>query len=201
MRRRRSARQAGVFLTVPGELLLLGFVRPRGTDSGHFHVAEPDRARWIARFEQLSDELGARRLGFEQAARALLSLLLLDAARLAAGRLSGIAPAARPLLVRVFQHIETRFAQPISLQDVARAVGRSPAHLTSVVKRETGRSVLEWIIERRMAEARRLLTETDLEVGEIGERVSYLDAGYFIRQFRRVNGLTPVAWRRAHREG
>ncbi len=43
--------------------------------------------------------------------------------------------------------------------------------LTTVVRRKTGRPVQEWITERRMAQARRLLAETDLTVTEVGRRV------------------------------
>ena len=46
---------------------------------------------------------------------------------------------------------------------------------------------------------RRLLLETEQDIGEIGEAVSYVDTGYFIRQFKKLNGVTPLAYRRAHR--
>jgi AraC family transcriptional activator of pobA len=47
------------------------------------------------------------------------------------------------------------------------------------------------------AEARRLLVETNLSVEEIGRRVGYGDAGYFVRSFWRADGATPLGWRRA----
>jgi len=192
---------AQVFTALP-ELVLLCFVRPPGREgggSGQLQVPPEERGRWSARFAELHAELSRPRLGVDVAAKALLTLILIDATRLAGARLAGVPAQARPLLARVFQLIESRYHRPISLQDVAKEVGRSPAHLTTLVKRQTGRSVLEWIIERRMAEARRLLVETELEVWEIGQKVSYLDPGYFIRQFRRVNGMTPVQWRQARR--
>jgi AraC-like DNA-binding protein len=78
-------------------------------------------------------------------------------------------------------------------------VSLSPSHLTTVVRRKTGRTVGEWIAERRMVEARRLLVETDLAVEEVGRRVGYGDPGYFVRSFRRAHGMTPLGWRRAGR--
>jgi AraC-like DNA-binding protein len=59
--------------------------------------------------------------------------------------------------------------------------------------------VQQWITERRMREARRLLADTDLTVAEIARRVGYRDAGYFVRRFRTAHGVPPVAWRRAGR--
>jgi len=78
-------------------------------------------------------------------------------------------------------------------------VNLPPAHLTTTVRRKTGRTVQEWIAERRMAQARRLLVETDLTVEDIGRRVGYADPGYFVRSFRRAHGTTPLRWRRAGR--
>ena len=46
----------------------------------------------------------------------------------------------------------------------------SPGHLTTVVRRKTGRTVLEWIAERRMAEARRLLVEIPTGFGDMQRR-------------------------------
>ncbi len=82
---------------------------------------------------------------------------------------------------------------------MARAVSLSPGHLTTVVRRKTGRTVVEWITERRMAQARRLLVETDLPAEEVGRRIGYNDPTYFVRSFRRAHGTTPLSWRRASR--
>jgi AraC-like DNA-binding protein len=52
-------------------------------------------------------------------------------------------------------------------------LSRSPGLLTTVVKRRTGRSVQEWIVERRMGEARPLLVETDLGMGQVCQRIGH----------------------------
>ena len=53
-----------------------------------------------------------------------------------------------PLLAEVLGFIEERYRERVSLKDVARAVSLSPGHLTTVVRRKTGRTVQEWIAER-----------------------------------------------------
>ena len=57
----------------------------------------------------------------------------------------------------------------------------------------------EWIAERRMAAARRLLAETDLPMEEVRLRVGYGESGYFVRSFRLAHGTTPLNWRCAGR--
>jgi len=101
-----------------------------------------------------------------------------------------------PLLAEVFGFVEERYSERVSLKEVARAVRLSPGRLTTVVKRKTGRTVVEWIAECRLAQARRLLVETDLAVEEVGHRVGYNDPTYFVRSFRRVHGTTLLGWRR-----
>ena len=84
---------------------------------------------------------------------------------------------------------------------MASAVGLTPGHVTTVVGRRTGRTVQQWITERRMREARRLLAGSDLTVAEIGRRVGYRETGYFVRRFRAEHGVPPAAWRKAGRTG
>jgi len=188
---------ADTFLDLPADPLLLAFVRPHAAEMAYVHVPLADRPRWRSRLRQLAAELEAGALGYAEAARALLILLLTDTARLAAPQVAADTPATHPLLIRVFRYIEAHYAESISLRDVAAAVGHSPAYLTDLVRRATGRTVLAWIMERRMAEARYLLLETDHTVGQVATALGYRRASHFIAHFRRLHGATPQVWRRA----
>jgi AraC-like DNA-binding protein len=126
-------------------------------------------------------------------------LLLVGVSRLAVDVVGELRLNDEPLLAEVFSFIEERYRERISLKDVARAVSLSPGHLTTVVRPKTGRTVQEWIAERRMSEARRLLVQTDLAVEEVGRSVGYGDASYFVRLFRSTYGAPPLGWRRAGR--
>lgn len=102
-------------------------------------------------------------------------------------------------LSKVFQYIEENYHRQINLSDVAQAVGYSHAYLTNLVKRQTQRSVHDWIVERRMTEARSLLLNTDETINRIASKVGYPDAGYFIRLFRQIHKLPPKEWRNTSR--
>ena len=101
-------------------------------------------------------------------------------------------------LSEVFEFIEANYNKGITLCDVAKAVGYSSAYLTNRVKRETGRTVNRWIIERRMAQALFLLSSTNQSVEQIATAVGYQNTCHFFRQFRQYQGTTPQAWRKKH---
>jgi AraC family transcriptional activator of pobA len=177
--------------------LLFPFVGGAAGAVRRLHVPAAGRPAWSARMTALHEELQRDDDGHHEAVRAHLTLLLVDVARLASTVAADVRVDGDPLLTRVFRVIELRYDETISLSDVARAVSLTPGHLTTVVRERTGRTVLEWITERRMAEARRLLVQTDLPVGEVGRRVGFGDPAYFTRCFRRVHDTTPSGWRRS----
>lgn len=156
----------------------------------------PDRcSAWDAAIGAIETELATRQEGYRQAALAHLTLLLIDLARLVGDVVGDLRRSGEPLLAEVFAVIDRRYREPLSLRDVAHELGMTPGHLTTIVRRRTGRTVQEWIIERRMAEARSLLADTDLPVREVARRVGICDPGYFSRLFRRMHGDAPRNWR------
>lgn len=160
------------------------------------HVPAARQPMWTATIAAIETELAERDEGYRQATLAHLTLLLVDVARLATDVAGDLRRSDEPLLAEVFDVIERRYAESLSLREVADSVGVTPGHLTTVVRRRTGRTVVDWITERRMVPARRLLTETDLPISEIARQCGIPDAGYFARVFRRTNGMTPREWRR-----
>ncbi len=101
-----------------------------------------------------------------------------------------------PELQEVFKFIEANYHQPITLCDVAQAVGYSPAYLTNRVGSQTGYTVNRWIVERRMVAARSLLQSTDQSVEQIANALGYQNTCHFSRQFRQHHGAPPQAWRK-----
>jgi AraC family transcriptional activator of pobA len=180
----------------PPDLSPFAFLRPGAGARAPLHVPPDERDTFRAHLESIAHELEARELGFDEVARSELRIVLLHCARLAA-RETTTPAAENRLLGHVLRFIDANFRRPISLADVAKGVGRSRAYLTDRVRRETGRTVGAWITERRMAEARRLLVETDWEIGRIARSLTFVDDHYFSRLFRRTHGLTPSAWRKA----
>jgi LacI family transcriptional regulator len=101
-------------------------------------------------------------------------------------------------VARALKHIEENFAQPgLTVQSVAGAVGLSRRQLERSVRTETGATISEHILKRRMEEASRLLrAHPRAKVAEISELVGYEVPRNFFRTFRRHFGESPHVHRR-----
>jgi len=133
----------------------------------------------------------------ELAQKSLLTLILMEVAR--AGNVTSTAGLQPTLVGDALRFIEKNCLLSISLRDVAAAVNKSRSHVATAVKGATGKTVVEWIIAGRLAQARNRLLHTDEMIDVIAERVGYADPTHFIRMFRRMHGATPGAWRARQR--
>jgi AraC family transcriptional activator of pobA len=195
-----QAREDGALRLWRGNPLLSLFVQPGGKHVSHLRLPDTDHPRWSGRCAAMEEELRTRRVGYQQVVQAYLTLLLVDTARLAMDVVGTLRLQEEFLLAKIFHVIEERYTEPVSLRDVAIAVGFSPTYLTTHLRERTGRTVGEWLVEYRMGEARRLLAETDTSVETISLLVGYHDPAYFTRLFRRIHGTTPLRWRRTNRD-
>ncbi|MEL7245176.1 MAG: AraC family transcriptional regulator [Cyanobacteria bacterium J06643_5] len=104
-----------------------------------------------------------------------------------------------PKIKEVFEYIELNYREKIKLKEVAQVAGYSSAYLTGLVKKLSGKAVIDWIIERRIAEAKRLLLETEYCNEEIAANIGYNNVNHFYCQFRDYCNSTPNAWRQEQR--
>jgi AraC-like DNA-binding protein len=101
---------------------------------------------------------------------------------------------------RAMRYLAERVDGNIQVPELAALVGVSPSHLSTLFRQATGGGVLAHHTALKMALARRLLDTTSLGIAEVGREVGYPDQFYFSRQFRRVHGQSPSAYR-AQRKG
>ena len=88
----------------------------------------------------------------------------------------------------------------ISRDELAAAVYLNPDYLTRRFKQETGLSLSDYIIEKRVALAKRLLLKTELSIVEISEKAGFSYSSYFVRLFRKKTGITPQQYREQSKE-
>ncbi|WP_106765862.1 AraC family transcriptional regulator [Paenibacillus faecalis] len=102
------------------------------------------------------------------------------------------------IALRTKQFIDKNYTQSISLKDIADTLYVSQHYLSHLFKKELGDSPFNYLISRRIEEAKRLLADSDRPVHEIASLVGYGNEKYFSMLFKRVTGQTPSAFRSNH---
>jgi AraC-like DNA-binding protein len=104
------------------------------------------------------------------------------------------APPARHLL-RARDLADARYAEPLAVEDMARAAGLSRAHFSREFKEAFGVSPHAYLLTRRLERAATLLRVTDRSVVAICMDVGLRSVGSFTTSFKRMFGKTPTAYR------
>jgi AraC family transcriptional regulator, transcriptional activator FtrA len=92
-----------------------------------------------------------------------------------------------------------RLAEPLDVAAMSRHAGVSPRTFARRFREETGTTPLQWLLVRRVQEARRLLEETDLPIDAVAWRAGFGTAASLRDHFRRITATTPTAYRRSFR--
>ncbi|WP_165822661.1 AraC family transcriptional regulator [Paenibacillus montanisoli] len=96
---------------------------------------------------------------------------------------------------QIMKWINARYQEKFDLEEMAGALHLSKFHLSRVFRSETGSSITEYLIARRLKEACRLLRATALPIEMIGMEVGIGNASYFSQLFRKQIGVTPHEYR------
>jgi len=105
-------------------------------------------------------------------------------------------PPARHLL-RAKDLADARYAEPLTVADLACAAGLSRAHFSAEFRRAFGESPHAYLITRRLERAAALLRMTDRSVADICMAVGAQSVGSFTTSFTRTYGMSPTAYRAA----
>ncbi len=97
----------------------------------------------------------------------------------------------------IIGHIEDHLKEKITVADLARLSCLSVSRFHRVFKNATGRSPTDFIIERRVQTAKRLLATTSMSLSEIADATGFSSAYYFSRMFKRFGGSSPSAYRKS----
>ncbi|MDI4232753.1 AraC family transcriptional regulator [Bradyrhizobium sp. 31Argb] len=84
----------------------------------------------------------------------------------------------------------------VSLADLANDCGLSASHFSRAFRQSTGLSPHRWLLQRRVDQAKSLLSERKMSLSEIALACGFADQSHFTRVFTRLVGIGPGAWRR-----
>lgn len=153
----------------------------------------PNTARLASRFQQLID------MSLEEPAHpaAMMdcscAMLLLELTRIHTYQLP--AKDYPAVILAALDWIRSHYHQPFSVAELAQYVSYQPDYLSSLFKRSTGVSIVQYTNQLRIRMAKALLTNYDITIKEAAYSCGFPDEKYFMRLFRRLEGVTPSQFR------
>ena len=95
----------------------------------------------------------------------------------------------------VRRYIENHFKESLTLDDLAAVAHVSKYYLAHAFSREYGTSPINYLLSCRIQESLYLLSETRISLSQIADMLGYSSPSYFSQSFRRIKGLSPMAYR------
>jgi AraC-like DNA-binding protein len=102
------------------------------------------------------------------------------------------APQIPSVVLKAQYKIQQEFANPdLSAESIAKALGYHRGSLSRLFHKHTGITIIDFLTEARLQEARGLLAHTNDKISDIAKKCGFREATYFHHWFRKHTGLTP----------
>ena len=183
------------------------------TGSGTFRIPEygtilhPERIRllfhqMIDSSERIYEDVGSKRLMCGLYIRLILAELnenALEAGRaLVPDTLAEANGKSRAVAAKVKEYLRIHAREDISAAHLASVFHYNPDYLTHIFREEYGTTICAYTNSVRIEEAKKLLLDSDLKIGDVAAAVGFRDVKYFMKAFKRSAGVTPSEFRQSH---
>ena len=138
--------------------------------------------------------------GYERICQNLLEVLLVKLVRLTSVslRVPRVSPKSKECAAAK-QYLDENFRQNISLDQLAAVTHINKYYLAHAFQKEYNISPINYLLRRRISESKILLAETDHNLTRISALVGFSSPSYFSQSFRRLEGMSPMEYRRISR--
>lgn len=99
------------------------------------------------------------------------------------------------LFDNILAYVQRNFMQEITINDIANACLCSESTVSHLFKKQTGKTINEFITELRIKQAKNLLKTTDISISEIAVMCGFININYFPTIFKKYTTLTPTQYR------
>lgn len=102
---------------------------------------------------------------------------------------------------QIIQYIDTNYADEMTLKSIAKQFGYNRSYLGKKIKEETKKSFNRYLEDKRMEQAIKLLTATNLPIYEISNQIGYKNEEYFYKIFKEHFFVSPTEYRKNRIQG
>jgi len=97
----------------------------------------------------------------------------------------------------VISYIGNNLNEELNLSILARISGHNPSYLSSVFRKETGVCLSDYIMNRRIEDAKSLLCHTENSISAIANYYQFSSQSHFTQKFSKLTGMTPLVYRKS----
>ena len=102
----------------------------------------------------------------------------------------------KEIVTMIHKYMYDNITRKLTIQEIAEELGVNETTLRIIYKKETGKSIIQSFADMKLAEARRLIRETNLNFTQIGDYLGFLSIYHFSRFFKQKEGVTPTEYSR-----
>lgn len=102
------------------------------------------------------------------------------------------------LVISCQSYVAQHLYEKCTISDLARSIRLNPIYLCQLFKKEVGLSLREYIQQRKIEEAKRLLTLTSNSLTDIWTGLHFTDQSHFTKVFKKFTGVTPKQYRNSY---
>lgn len=107
----------------------------------------------------------------------------------------------RQIIVEIMEYIDENYGEDIQLSAIATKYYRDVTYVSKLFKEYTGINYTDYLMNKRVEEAKKLLLSTDLPVEELANKVGYNNVIYFRKVFKAKTNMSPGQYRKESRKG
>ena len=97
---------------------------------------------------------------------------------------------------RAKEYVQKNLGVPITQRSVAQYLSISAEYLCSVFKKDTGKTIMQYLAEQRIDLAKRLILTQQEELHKISELCGFSDYNHFSHTFKKISGMSPMFYRK-----
>ena len=180
----------GVELTIPGS-----------DEARYCLYSFPESNEVLTCMQSVLREMQDRRPEYQTLCLAYMDIIMVQLMRSASVTVTQSQPRfpANRQCAAVRHYIEQHYKESITLDLLAEKFSINKYYMAHAFKREYGVSPINYLIDCRIREGKRLLTETDFSLSQIAAVLGFSSSSYFSQRFRSAEGISPTEYRSANR--
>ena len=99
-------------------------------------------------------------------------------------------------IIEIIKHINEHISEPITLSNISESINLSKEYTSHIFKKETGKTITDYINERKLIIAKEMILSTSYSLTYISDRLGYENYSYFSKVFKKQFGTTPRVLRK-----